>query len=246
MEGTQQRLIDSYREILCDLPIHWLDRSRANDPEFAGLSGLFLPGTSCAYLNAPKRIMVVGRETRSWDVLNASRPFTTLDDYIALAMEIQQRQLSDFLKKPADRGESFFNLLRALANRHGSSAIAWANLFGFAWNGKSPMRWKHFPELLAISERLLKAQIRILRPDILIFANGASSARYRQKYFPHKGESSVCSDMGSYREQGIPISQLWRFRLENDIQCYRIQHPSSISNASRRARIFLLEKLQQI
>lgn len=243
MDSTQQTLIQAYREILSDLPTQWLDRSRAHEAEFAGLSGLFLPGTSSAYLNAPRRIMVVGRETRRWNVVTDTNPFTNLDDYILRATGIQQRQLSTFLDRPMDRGESFFNLLRALASRHGRDGIAWANLFGFAWNGKSPMRWKHFDQLLDISECLLKTQIRILQPDILIFANGASSARFRQRYFPHKGESSVCSEMGSYREQGVPTAQLWRFKLNGSIQCYRIQHPSSISAASRAARRFLLEQV---
>lgn len=243
MDSTQQTLIQAYREILSDLPTHWLDRSRAHEAEFAGLSGLFLPGTSSAYLNAPRRIMVVGRETRRWNVVTDASPFTTLDNYISRAMGTQQRQLSTFLNRSTDRGESFFNLLRALASRHGPDGIAWANLFSFAVNGKSPMRWENFGQLRRLSERLLKAQIHILQPDIIIFANGASSARWRQRYFPHKGESSVCSEMGSYREQGIPTSQLWRFRMNDSIQCYRIQHPSSISVASRAARRFLLDEV---
>ena len=156
-------------------------------------------------------------------------------------MAIQQSHLAKELLAPPDKGASFFNLLRALdLDRDG---IAWANLFSFAWNGKSPMRWKNFPILLEISERLLKAQIEILKPNIIIFANGASSARYRQKYFPHKGERSVCSAVADYREQGIAIEQLWQFQLNGKIQCYRIQHPSSISTASRTARRFLLERV---
>lgn len=38
--------------------------------------------------------------------------------------------------------------------------------------------------MLEISEQLLKAQINILQPDVIIFANGASSARFRQGIFP--------------------------------------------------------------
>lgn len=245
MDSTQQALANAYRDVLAYVPQHWFDRSQSHEAEFAKLSGLFLPGTSSAYHDARWKILVVGRETRRWDVLRGDDRFESLDAYICKAMATQQDHLSQYIAQPRDRGESFFNLLRSLANDHGPQSIAWANLFSFAWNKKSPMGWKHFPELLQISEQLLKAQIRILLPDIIIFANGASSARFRQGYFPHKGESRVCSDLGDFREQGIALNQLWRFKLHQRIQCFRIQHPSSISVSSRGARRFLLEQLRE-
>ncbi|MNY32543.1 hypothetical protein D3C86_1667660 [compost metagenome] len=159
-------------------------------------------------------------------------------------MATQQDHLARFIAQPKDRGESFFNLLRDLANDHGTQGIAWANLFCFAWNKKSPMRWKHFAKLLDVSEQLLKVQLEVLQPDVVIFANGASSSKFRQGYFPHKGESSVCSELGDFREQGIPVNQLWRFKLYQRIPCFRIQHPSSISKPSRAARRFLIEHLR--
>jgi len=243
MDTTQQTLTRIYSDILSDLSLHWFDRSREHDPEYAKLSGLFLPGTSQAYQQAKRRIMVVGRETRGWNVVNGNAPFLDLEDYIQKAMAKQQHYLASAMNASPDKGASFFNLLRALASNHGSEGIAWANLFSFAWNGKSPMRWKHFPHVLDLSEQLLKAQIETLKPDIIIFANGSSSARFRQRYFPHKGEHIVCSKLADFREQGIPINQLWEFYLHGTIQCYRIQHPSSISAASRQARRFLLERM---
>ncbi|BAP45787.1 putative uncharacterized protein [Pseudomonas sp. StFLB209] len=244
MDNTQQRLASAYHEILKGLPQHWLDRSRSHEAQYAKLSGLFLPGTSPDYQCAPQKILVVGRETRRWDVLKGEETFESLETYICKAMATQQDHLARFITRPRDRGESFFNLLRDQADQHGSAAIAWANLFCFAWNKKSPVRWEHFKKLLEISEQLLKAQVKILQPDIIIFANGASSAKFRQGYFPHKGESSVCSELGDFCDQGIALNQLWRFKLQQRIQCYRIQHPSSISAASRAARRFLLEQLR--
>lgn len=244
MDSSQQTLADAYRDILSGLPQHWLDRSRSHEAEYAKLSGLFLPGTSPAYHSAPRRILVVGRETRRWDVLKGDEKFESLETYIDKAMATQQDHLTRFIVKPKDRGESFFNLLRDLANGHGTHGIGWANLFCFAWNKKSPMRWEHFSQLVEVSKQLLKAQVKLLQPDIIIFANGASSAKIRQGYFPHKGELSVCSELGDFCEQGIPRNQLWRFKLHQRIQCYRIQHPSSISAPSRAARRFLLEHLR--
>lgn len=243
MESTQERLANAYRCALATLPSYWLDQSRKHDADFAHLSGLFLPGICAGFEQAPKRIMVVGRETRQWDVIKPGSPYLDLDEYIQRAMNIQQECFFKRIRSKADRGESFFNFLRKLHQPDGSTSIAWANLFSFAWRRGSPMRWKHFETLKALSKSLLEAQLNILRPDIVIFANGASSARIRQEYFPHKGESSVCTDFGDYREQGIPVSQLWRFRLLSSVQCYRIQHPSSISASSRTARRFLLDEL---
>lgn len=246
MESTQQRLASVYRRELASLPTYWLDQSRKHEADFAHLSGLFLPGTSPEYEQAATRIMVVGRETRRWEIIKSGSPFTGLDDYIQRAMAIQQDYLLRSLNKTkADKGKSFFNFLRQLRQKDEDVGITWANLFSFAWQRGSPMRWdqKHIKILKRISKRLLEAQITILQPDIIIFANGASSARVRQEYFPHKGEHSVCTDLGDYREHGIPNSQLWRFRLFGSTQCYRIQHPSSVSKGSRAARRFLLDEI---
>lgn len=245
MESPHHALTRAYRDILSDVPSYWFDRSRLEDPEYSKLSGLFLPGTSEAYLNAHRRIMVVGRETRAWNIVKTDAPFIDLDDYIQRAMSKQQGFLTKTMKLPQDRGASFFNFLRALACDQGEESIAWANLFSFSWNGKSPVQWEHFCELRTISEQLLKTQITILEPDVIVFANGASSAKFRQLYFPYKGEHSVCSRLADYRDEGIAIEQLWRFHLNDSIPCFRIQHPSSINTGARAARKRLLEELRK-
>ena len=113
MDYTQQTLTSAYRDFLADLPLHWLDRSRAHDEEFAKLSGLFLPGISAAYQQASRRIMVVGRETRRWNVVTDQAPFLCLCEDIPRAMAIQQSHLTKELLAPPDKGTSFINLLRA-------------------------------------------------------------------------------------------------------------------------------------
>lgn len=242
MESTHERLASAYQRELASLPSYWLDQSRKHEAELAHLSGLFLPGTSPEYERAAARIMVVGRETRRWEIIKPGSPFTGLDEYVQRAMAIHQKYLHQGLdKRKADKGESFFNFLRKLRQQDEGVSIAWANLFSFAWQRGSPMRWGHIDVLKKISKRLLETQITILQPDIIIFANGASSAGVRQEYFPHDGENSVCSELGDYREHGIPNNQLWRFRLFGSIQCYRIQHPSSARKGSRTARRFLLD-----
>lgn len=53
MNTTQQTLTRIYSDILSHLSLH---RSREQDPEYAKLSGLFLPGTSQAYQQEKRRI----------------------------------------------------------------------------------------------------------------------------------------------------------------------------------------------
>lgn len=107
MNATHQALTQAYKHILSTLPLHWLDRSQSHTPEFAKLSGLFLPGASQAYEQASRRIMVVGRETRRWNITNNEVPFIDLDEYIQRAMAKQQACLTQYMSKPKDKGASF-------------------------------------------------------------------------------------------------------------------------------------------
>lgn len=236
-------LFAAYRKILAPVDVALLDKSRHSDPIHAGLSGLFLAGYSPYLTTASKRVMVVGRETRQWNVLRADRPFIDKDDYLEKAIAESQNYLKDALAQSADPGCSFFNFVRDLAIRYGHDGIIWANLFCFSWKSGSPMRADLFKTIRDISERFLKAQITHLRPDMIIFANGSSSAHVRQTFFPHKNPGSVCSDSRHYTEQGIAKGQLWSFRLYGQIPCYRIQHPSSRSRQARAARTALLQLL---
>ncbi|WP_313334696.1 uracil-DNA glycosylase family protein [Pseudomonas oryzihabitans] len=237
-------LLARYREILAPLDVALLDRSRHADPIFAGLSGLFLAGHLPDVMTASRRVMIVGRETRQWNVLGADKPFVDKDAYLKIAIAKSQKFLKRALGQSADPGCSFFNLVRELAMQCGQEGIIWANLFCFSWKRGSPMKTDLFNTIRDVSERLLKAQIEHLRPDLIIFANGSSSARVRQTFFPHKNPGSVCSDSRHYTEMGIAKGQLWSFRLYGAIPCYRIQHPSSRSRQARAARTALLQLLK--
>ncbi len=237
-------LFAAYREILTPVDVALLDQSRHADPIYAGLSGLFLAGHSPNLTTASRRVMVVGRETRQWNVLQADRRFIDKNDYLKKATAESQNYLKKALAQSADPGCSFFNLMRDLAIRYGQDGIIWANLFCFSWRSGSPMKTDLFNTIRDISERLLKAQIIHLRPDVIIFANGSSSARVRQVFFPHKNPGSVCSNSRHYTEMGIAKGQLWSFRLYGEIPCYRIQHPSSRSRQARAARAALLQLLE--
>lgn len=234
------QLIKQYRSLLSDIDLALVNRRRATETAYAGLSGLFLASAPTTLHQAQHRIMVVGRETRAWNVLKAEESFSNIDEYIEKALFKQQGFMAKHLVKPKGQGCSFFNFLRAISARSGNEGLIWANLFCFSWKRSSPMRTTLFPIIKELSEQLLKLQIQALKPDIIIFANGTSTAAIRQQYFPHKGPESVCSESKHFVMQGIAKKQLWSFKLDNKYQCFRIQHPSSRSRDARAARDYLL------
>lgn len=158
---------------------------------------------------------------------------------MALHSRFQRSQQS----KPLDKGCTFFNFMRSVAEASGRDGLVWANLFCFDFKRTTPMAGPHADTIKHHSERLLKVQIEVLKPDIVIFANGASSAKVRASYFPPKGAERVCFNSRNFVDHGISQNQLWAFEMAEGIQCYRIHHPSAISKQARAAREYLVRLL---
>ena len=236
-------IAQAYLPILKGLEQHFLDRSREAEPEFANLSGLFLPSVPQGFTSARHRIMVVGRETKGWTIVGKNERFTSLDAYVNVALNKHRDYLADNLPKSRDKGESFFNLMRSVSKHYGSDGMIWANLFCASWRRNSPLKSPQFATIQKYSELLLKKQIELFQPQTIIFANGTSSAKYRRAFFPTEGEASVCSEFSGYEAHGFSREQLLRFQLNGSIQCYRIQHPSSRSKEARAARKYLVNEI---
>ena len=97
-----------------------------------------------------------------------------------------------------------------------------------------------FPEIKQHSQALLKAQIDVLQPDIIIFANGMNTANCRREYFPTEEPGQVCTNGRDYVGAGIGRDHLWEFDLRGRIRCFRIHHPSARSKGAAHAREFLI------
>lgn len=242
-----------YLEVLKDLDTSYLDRQVPNAEAKhgptqgkTGLSDLFLPSVSEAFAKAKLKIMVIGSETAGWNVLKEGEACPTLPTYIQRGMAKHQAFFAKRLQAPNSRGYTFHNFMRSISERCGTDGLVYSNLFCFDWNGGSPLRQKnYFPTIEKYSELLIKAQIDVLEPNIIIFANGMSSVNSRQKFFPINGENSVCTNGRDYSGNGIGIQNrhLWSFNLYNRILCYRIHHPSARAVEAARARKFLLTLL---
>jgi hypothetical protein len=240
------QLVDRYHEILSGIDVGMLNRS---DPELDSmLAGLYLPSMPAGYQTAKNKIMIVGRETRGWTVLPKPISFTSLNDYVRRSVTVHEKFVSGQLKiAKRTRGNSFYNFVRDVARTSGSDGIVPANLFCFSWKKSSPASAppailrtiKHF------SESLLKLQIDLFKPDLIIFANGSSSVTVRREFFPIDGPNKVCSRSVKYLSEGHSVEQLWEFYLNDSIRCFRIQHPSSFAKTAISARKYLLELLPQ-
>lgn len=232
-----QQLFNEYLKILSDIDINLLDASRP-----VGLSGLFLTSVSDTYTNAKNKIMIVGSETAGWNVLPKGKSFSNLAEYVESSMVKHKEFFRNQLVAKNSRGYSFHNFTRAIGNKCGKDGLIYSNLFSFDWRKGSPIKSPYFHVIKKYSEPLLKVQIAILNPDIIIFANGMISVPYRREYFPI-GESGVCVNGRDYAAKGVKNHHLWEFDLFNKIRSFRIHHPSARAKAAVQAREFLVDLL---
>ncbi|WP_224958108.1 hypothetical protein [Geomonas subterranea] len=228
-----------YEEILCEMDLRLLNQSESK------LSGLFLAAAPENYSKCKNTIMLVGSETRDW---MKGKTFATLESCIEESM-VKTRTVAKLqLVEKNGRGNCFYNFYRNVAKKCETNGLIYANLFCFAWNEKCPVGSKHFSTIKHYSKLLLKAQIEILEPKVIIFANGMASVPYRREFFPISGTDCVCVNSKDYKDRGIKNRHLWEFTLkhnDSDIRAFRVQHPSAIrgSKEASKARNFLIDQL---
>ena len=236
-------LASRYLGVLADFDTALLDR-HAPHADAEKLSGLFLPSVPPNWLGARQRIMIVGCETRQWNVLQAGERFSSLEHYVERSMAVHQAYFAQQLSQSDIRGHAFHKFTRAVAQRCGSDGLIYANLLCMAWKRGSPVRCEHFDLIKRYSKLLLEVQIDFFQPEIIIFANGSATAGHRRDFFPLARDAQGKAIGIDYVKEHIPNAQLWKFQLGHR-DCYRIQHPSSRSPDAASARQFLLGLLPQ-
>jgi len=215
-----------------------------------GLSGLFLPTVDETYRSAKNKVMIIGSETAGWEPLKVAGEkgkyfdYESVEQYVEASMRKHQDVFAKELrKKRPDRGHTFHNFVRNVASVTDKDGLIYSNLFCFDWRKSSPMNCPEFETVKRLSQQLLGEQIRLLKPDYIIFANGITSAKQRRDFFP-VGEGPRCSDTKSY--PGIaPAHYLWEFVLDKTIRCYRVHHPSArhkMASIGRAGAITLLAR----
>lgn len=199
-------------------------------------SGMFLPTVSEHYLAARKKVLIVGKETRSWAnakcAIKSGRAANV--EGVTAAMERHRK----FLQKPPTDSKfmQFYraaNITLAGSTSYLPSTAIWSNLFCVSSSSKSPVGTSSFQLVSELSQKLLEAQIDILEPDAILFTTGTGYDKYLKAFFPGRTDSQV-----------ITPRALWAFKI-NVVQCYRTSHPQWASGREHREdalRRILLEE----
>ncbi|WNC91309.1 hypothetical protein RI103_08180 [Paraburkholderia sp. FT54] len=214
-DQTTLELARSYLDILS---AHDLKEIFNGAPD---LSGLFLSSVPSQFSDATHRLMVVGMETKQWR--DKSCPFkngevNTLQKVIE-SMAVHSRCFD----RPAGRHRflQFLNQVKKLTRARlpeSEVAVVWANLFCVSDAGKTPTRTPTFAAIKVLSASLLRAQIKVVDPDVILFTTGAAYDAYLRDCFPDRTESTV-----------IEPKCLWQFRLGRTV-CYRTSHPRYVAH----------------
>jgi hypothetical protein len=196
-------------------------------------SGVFLPVPFEEYWESSPKVMLVGRETAGWNtdngkntihrVINANES-GDIGGIVTEATERHQKHLvfradGSLIKKSGSRFKQyFFRLARELGVN--PKGLVYANLFAWDYNKKSPKDRpkQELAEVVSMSNKLLAAQIKHLKPDFIIFAAGYNGIDPVIR--------SLFSDHFDGHENTVPIipKKLWEFRAGGST-CFRIAHP---------------------
>lgn len=183
------------------------------------LSAPLLVSISDAYLNAPVRIMFVGKETNKW--CGRLTQFYEEDRGLDRLM----RRYRDHLGRRTWKSPFMQTLSRTAKELAGGQeeAILYTNLMKMDW-GKGGKRFarnskRHSVALSKLSRDMFRFEVELLKPDVIIFASGVTYDSVIKGMFPDEERS------GSVR---IEAKALWRFNLGSTV-CYRTRHPSAIA-----------------
>lgn len=247
---TNDLLAAKYCEILKDIKPEYLANKKLRLGGDAGLSGLFLPSVAEGYKQAKNKVMIVGREPRGWDRSKKDGDFESIETCVRNDMSQHRNFFEKEMKedKKNDRGNSFHNYARAVKDTVGADGLIYSNLFCFSW-GKpkgSPANAPKevFKVIKEYSKKILDAQIEILQPDYIVFANGISSATYRREFFPHTTDEDAGRCSAPKTHAAVGVKYFWEFMLDEKIRCFRIQHPSAQSRAAAAGRKYSIEMLK--
>lgn len=179
------------------------------------LSGVFLPCPAETYYASKPRVLVVGQETRGWRNKTCSLRATNQvrDADVAASMQAAW----EFASHGARRSKfmQFYRQVSAQVSPGTRDAVVWSNQFCVSFESGSPVRLPHaiFHVVKELSYDLLRAQLDILQPQVVIFTTGPTRDKYLKECFPHYQTVKV-----------FEPRRLWHFKI-GEIHCLRTSHP---------------------
>lgn len=211
-------------------------------------SGVFLPKPYSEYFDAPIKVMLVGRETAGWNtnnnkntierILKANEEGRTHKIVVEAYERYDQHLQKDRHKSRSKFKQYYYQIAEQLKIK--PEAVIHANLLAWDYNKKSPFKYAG-SELNFISDysmRLLAAQIKFFKPDIIIFAVGINYWEYIQllfiKYFTKITPINSIKDSKKVR--------LREFKAANAL-CFHLAHPAA-SGVHPKYRKEVLERVK--
>lgn len=206
------------------------------------------------YSNVPenRRILVIGRETRGWFSEKNYQKYGLAE---VKYMVDKSKEYFDKTANPkkTGKGKTFFHFIRKLTRNFNEKGILWGNLYAFDFKKGDPKKNNEgisILELEMLSAELLKAQIEILKPRIIIFAtgNGGVDSRKRMFNLDFSGKDEFYDKSGNllpkkYVEFFKFSEQAEHNEIYSTIDGYRIRHPSSRYKKDSYARDSLVKHL---
>lgn len=207
----KQHLGDAYQAVLSQEMLAKFDG--CSD----GLTGVFLPSAA----EKPMKLMIVGMETRAWNGSFKQIHDGDLRGYI----EDSMRKHQAYLDMPPGRS-CFGRFHQYAAAKLGCSRkeVGWGNLFAVAYKKGSPKKdSKSFAAVQELSMQLLREQLRVIRPQSIIFVTG----------WRYDSDLKRSLDGLIDRSEVLIKKALWEFYL-GDTLCYRTSHPRHVTAAQHR------------
>lgn len=146
-------------------------------PTDAGFSVPILCSETNAYVSSKVRLLVVGQQTRHW--LRESMGSWSEDHFSSKAraheaIRSMMLQYAAFLATDREKNRGFFRAARQIQHTinpasEAEDAFLWRNLFICDQDGREPAKNFH-DRLRQLSP--LDAELRILRPDVVVFMTG--------------------------------------------------------------------------
>lgn len=197
------------------------------------LSGIFLPEVFPEYLGAPVRVMLVGKETKGWFKGFSDVSDGGLDAYTQQAMA-EWKRVAEIPPRKSKFGQFRRHLDKALSERAERPVRHhWANLFCLDHAKGSPVHLEeqHFKAIRSLSKELLRIQLDVLRPDVLLFTTGIGTTSYDRHMADMLDITARNTDMTP-----APPGSLRRF-LANGICSIRTAHPRALTKTDRLATL---------
>lgn len=238
-----QDLKKIYLNILTEQDSSFFDKKHEQYDK--NLSGLFLTSFHPDYFKSDIKIMLVGVETRGWNVyrdFNLLEEHYNIENYIDGSINRHQIEIKEILTKPISNRREFYNLFKKIIQKTGNKNIIYNNLFCRSYKKKSPIGTIRYNEIKELSKKLFLAELNFYQPNIIIFANGIQSADFRKEIFPLE----KCINRKDFTVEGIPNKQLWQFSFDDHL-CYRLTHPSARGSLDKmkKAQTKLIELLPE-